>query len=405
MKYKLILLCLLFLVGCNPSPIPTTIPEIPLSTSTLTPTPKLITATPRPTYTSMPTLAPPENVSQLIDNVMEKLNSGQQIPAISAELEEQQVTLQEYSIDFNGDGIKELFFDVTFREDVSGQEWIKNIFWIASPSANGYVVGFIFYPKLFLYQGHIQELGDLNGDGLPDLVVSAGGYGNFCNENLFIFGWQNTEYVNYQTYVELCVTAFEVGENHELIITGGEGGSLGGGPPRKMEVVLTLQEGQYQPTQVTLLPSEVRIHVLEDAQIAFDAGDYALALEYWDRAAHDPTLENYPSHYIEGQDQPEIYQPAYALYRAYALYLFLGEEQNAENIFQEIATTYPQGSPGSEFIGISTKTAELFGVSHDPGYVCPELVLYIDSNTPTILTDHWVWGYYNFDIVNFCPLP
>jgi hypothetical protein len=379
-----LLLIALFLTECSQAGLsPTSLPSTPSTISTST------------------QVSVPENTSQLIEVVMEKLNSGQELSEIVDDLIKKQISLKSYSIDFNGDGKDELFLAGTMLVG----DWLRNVFWVASSSDNGYLVMYTFHPDMFLYEGDIYDLGDLNGDRLPDLLVASYEYGNGCGEYMFIFGWRSTEYTNYSAHTDFCIETIKVGDKNELVVTGSEGGWLGAGPARKMEQHFVQNTTEYVLSYSKKLTSNYRIHILSDAQEAYDAGNDTLAIQLWERAAHDPTLIDYPSMRIE-DDRPEIYQPAFSLYRLYAYYIAIDNETQAQQYLLELHNLVDNDtSPGSEFLRLAVEAKKLLDTSKDPEVVCAGIYDYLNSTNENMafLLDHWYWGDLN-DSVDFCPL-
>jgi hypothetical protein len=162
---------------------------------------------------------------------------------------------------------------------------------------------------------------------------------------------------------------------------------------------------EYELTNSHFLPSKYRIHVLQDAQIAFEAGDNKLAVKLWEQAAHDATLENFPSMWIEN-DVPEKYQPAYAVYRLYTYFVMMGDEINAQKYLRELNNKYSKGSPGGEFITLAREAKRLLDTSHDPAMVCKGIYDFMNATDEyaSFLIDHWYWGDHNLNIVEFCPV-
>jgi hypothetical protein len=346
----------------------------------------------------------PEDTSQLIELVMTKLNNGEEIPEIVVDLEKRRKTITSVSLDFNGDGTNELFLTGTIRKN--HLDWLSSVYWIVSKSQNGYKIEYSLSPDEYLYAGNIYEIGDINGDKLPDLLVaSADVGGGDCGQYLFIFSWQNQDYIHYRAWTDLCIDIVEVTENNELVITGQMYETFGSGPTRKTEEYFQRVGTEYLLGHSKLLSSQYRIHILMDAQEAYDAGDDSLAVQLWDKAAHDQSLINFPSIHIEN-DQPEIYQPAFALYRLYTYYLANDDKTTAEQYLNELRNLVgKETSPGGELLSLASEAKILLNINTDSADVCVGIYEYLNSTDENayFMVDHWDWGYLN-GLVEFCPL-
>ncbi len=410
-----------FLTGCaqaiiSPTPLSPTrmatskrepILFTPTATTTLPPTTTITSpATRTPTIT--PTLTPspyPGNWAQLTEFVIKKLIAGQAISEIITELDEKNITLQSSFVDFDGDEVDELFLTGTMSQG----DRVRTAFWIISRSQNDYMVVYARYPETFLYGADIYDIGDLNGDTLPDLLAASYGYGSGCGENLFVFGWRNTDYISYSAYTELCIENVEVDEINEIVLTGHESCWGSSGPGRRIKEYYQQDNTEYKLSYSEKLPSNYRIHVLSDAQSAYDDGNVEQAVQLWEQAAHDQSLINYPSQWngaaVEN-DKPEIYQPAFALYRLYTYYLITDNKVKAQQYLQELWDLVgDEKSPGGELLTLANEAKRLLDSSQDPEVVCNGIYEYLNSTDENIafLFAHWYWGGLN-DSVDFCPL-
>jgi hypothetical protein len=397
------MLAVILITGCTQVGSSLT-PLVKTSLTTPVETPTMVSITDTPTSRPTPSLIfLPENTDQLIKLVMTKLNNGQKITEITTELGKEEIPLESLSIDFNGDGIDELFLTATLSRN--DRDWLSSVYWIVSQSQDGYKIEYSLSPDIYLYAGQIYELGDLNGDKLPDLLVASGRYGNGCDQVLYLFGWRSTKYTSYAAETDLCIESIEVGEKNELVITGQIAESMDSGPTRKKKEYFQQNHAEYLLSHSDVLPSNYRIHVIGDAQAAYDVGNDALSVQLWDRAAHEQSLLNYPSRRID-DDKPEIYQPAFALYRLYTYYLANGEITRAEQYLKELKNLVgDETSPGGELLSLASEAKKLLAVSKDPERVCSGIYIYLNSTKENsdFMLDHWDWGALN-GTVEFCPL-
>ncbi len=392
------LIFLLFLAGCtaeaglSPNVSPTAIHGNSTFTPTLTPA-------------QLPSL---EEVQVLL---LDLLNRGEEFSFIIQAFADKGIAIEIVPVDVDNDNAIELL--VTALGVYSALVKQTNI-WVFKQFAGIFQIE--YNERLELTdQPRIVAIDDVNHDGRSEVVIESLFATNegACEIQVVVIGWQDENVVDLFANLPTGICGFggvSLGEvvngNRRIVVSGSTStASMGAGPGRGIVIEYALGDNGYEEASVTLLPSDIRFFVLQDAQIAYDEKNYDHALTLWDKAAHDRTLENYPSFLPEGEDQPEIYQPAYTLYRMYALHLLMGDEQSAQMIFDELAETYPEGEPGGEFVGIARKVAELLAASRDPDFVCTEIYNFISISYPyDFLLGHWYWGYSNQNIIDFCPL-
>ena len=140
--------------------------------------------------------------------------------------------------------------------------------------------------------------------------------------------------------------------------------------------------------------------MLQDAQIAFEAGDTNLALQHYWRAASLGYLKNSFSWYefetmqVELSDMTSItkarevarqYQTAFAYFRA----LVIGASANHPNSLQiqvdEIGRKYPAEKPGHEFAELALVFQTEFVKSTDKARACQQVNALVDSQYPNLI--------------------
>ncbi|MCG2784343.1 MAG: VCBS repeat-containing protein [Anaerolineae bacterium] len=378
--------------------------EKPLSTPTLLPT-KTITPTPNFNDSTFQ----PQSVDELQSFVLSRLNQGKKVSELTDFFHRQASTktwTDSYAIDFDGDGKNELFFYSLLRQD----NFDQNIYWIVKEVDGQYKIEYSKNENAE-YGANVKIVDDFNRDDLPDLIFTRPMPGNGSGADVFMARLENTEYIIRQIATtdqiidEIRAGIPDASGIKQIIITGFQAGWGSSGPGRTVEETFSAKGNAYELTNSRYLPSKYRIHVLQDAQVAYDIGDEKLAVKLWGLAAHDATLENYPSMWIEN-DIPEKYQPAYAVYRLYTHYLIIGDETNTQKYLRELNNKYPEGSPGGEFIALSHEAKRLLDISQDPEVVCDGIYEYLNSTDENVnfLMDHWYWGDHNLNIVEFCPV-
>jgi hypothetical protein len=390
----------------TPSPKPTQkSTEKPLSTPTPLPTE---TITPTPNFND-PAFQP-QSVDELQGFVLSWLNQGKKVSELTDFFHRQVSTktwIDSYAIDFDGDGKDELFLDSSLHQENLDP---LNIYWIVKEVEGQYKIEYSKNEKAE-YGANIQIVDDFNQDDLPDLIFTRPMPGNGSGADVFMARLENTEYIIRQiATTDQIIDKIRAGIPDasgikQIIITGFQAGWGSSGPGRTVEETFSAKGNEYELINSRYLPSKYRIHVLHDAQVAYDVGDEKLAVKLWRQAAQDATLENYPSMLIQ-DDVPEKYQPAFAVYRLYTYYLIIGDETNTQKYLRELNNKYPKGTPGGEFIALSHEAKRLLDISHDPEMVCDGIYEYLNSTDENVnfLMDHWYWGGHNLNIVKFCPV-
>jgi hypothetical protein len=382
----------------------------PTSTRTRRPT---RTSTPTDRFTRTPTFTATHETSQLeglYAIILASLNQGIPISNILGTLQDENITLQAFLVDFDEDGTPDILMIATVHIDNVIHENNSGV-WVFKESEKGYQTVFS-YQMIML--GAIKFLAeeDVNQDTLPEVILTGIWSTPMmaCDTIILVLGWQAGKIVEYfEQQLDACSSEVYLGEidpngNRQIVVQNPGPGGLSGGPSRASTDIYTIQDNQYQLFTSQLFPAIYRIHVLQEAQVAYHDGDYDIALQLWDQAAHDTALINYPSESLGQEDQPEIYQPAFALYRMYTTHLILGDTDKAQKVLDEISSSYPAGTPGSEFFEIGKKIHELLTDSQDADIVCPAIIDFIDLAYDDAFFWHWSWGYKNLGIIEFCPV-
>lgn len=168
---------------------------------------------------------------------------------------------------------------------------------------------------------------DLNADGLPDLVFTSqacdenddcrirtqmvtydrarGRFRNLLEGALRSEGQPRLEDVDADRVIELIVPMTDSGDTET-------------GPLRTGEIVYDWNGAVYVRSFTNEDPPRFRVQVVQEADAAFAAGDYATAALLYEQAANDSALENW-------QNDDSAILPAYALYRLLLLDSFTGD--------------------------------------------------------------------------------
>lgn len=419
-QFSVILVFVVFLAAsCKSTPTP--LPETPAPTSTFIPTkPVSPTRTLQPAPTLASTAEPdfnskgfkPRNAEELQALIMFHLNQGKQIDEIGELLVDTEgdtfAWLDGRAADFDGDQEKELLLLASIYIEDLGQD--ENIYWIAKKTGEQYEAVYSKSEKA-AYGGVIKLIDDLNNDNLPDALFSRGHFGSGADMDIFVARSGESGFIIQKVgWLSLIVRKIQLASEvsngmRNLIVVGDQYQWMSAGPGRTVEETYAFSGREYELLQSRYLPDDYRIHVIQDAQIAYNTGDEKLAVQLWKKAAYDESLINFPSVLIE-DDRPELYQTAFALYRLYTYYLSINEAATAQKYRAELNNKYPEGTPAGEFNALATEAKRQLDSSRNASTVCKGIYEFLNSTPENtgFLTQHWNWGDLNYDIVDFCPL-
>ena len=361
--------------------------------------------------------------------IQDHLNAGCSPSQLYEAMKQHEGIRMEYSLaDFNGDQLWEIVFggntcsgggQVLCLGEAEGGVTIyrwENNEWVAET----------LYQEWYINQVRIVKIGDLVGSELPELVVKYQEQGSGCSNILHIYqweesGWQRLEFETLQIggsnarynpgymFCGLKVDFDEKGQNGEtkiyLNFATGPGYIAHGGVGRRATVEYVWDGSTYVPTNLVILPSEYRIHAIQDAQVMIDAGKYYEAAYYYQMAANDDTLLNVISLYdylenSDGSTDPDLerlshdYQTSFAHFRLVTIWSVLGYPERAQREIQYLASEYPENSPGSEFLDLALYFVEQMNSEKNVSQVCQALTERIDDLFPS-LPSHYYWGTYN----------
>jgi len=233
--------------------------------------------------------------------------------------------------------------------------------------------------------------------------------------NYDLVGWNGKDwqlYVNHTTKLgSFAATDGDMDGIAEFTIFAPLSWSVSGGPDRTTIVTYGWQNGNFTKLKQFLGPSTYRIHILEDAQIALDAGHFGEAIALYSVAANDPAFFDEPSDYEKSTGTEAFagnYQKSFALFRITILWLAANDKNQAERTIVDSGNLYPPESPGGEF----TEAALLFKKRVDLGddfvTACSAVNEFLFTNYPNLsgLNGHLgYWGVANkyYDFYDLCP--
>ncbi len=419
----------------SPSPLPPTLPA-----PSLTPSPLIfedlslddihstpVTATPivTPTTTATPVVpvepvcpeagapasfARPNNNKELKLAIQTYLNAGGQWNALDDLLTALEINFRLIPVDVNDDNTQEMILVITRSIVVDETDLDGNLrpIWVWQCHDGNYRIiteDFLYWNNR-LDQITTADINENPGDEIikqVDVLLSA------CIFHIEIWEWrdkqlQPIEFVDAQWFESDCSATISWSDLNrdgipELIIHGWTVSHMDNAPPRGFTETYTLQEQGYKLLSHEFAPAEYVIHVLDDAQQAFDADNLALAVQYYEQAAYDNSLKLVTSHYLlspgsmgvaEG-DSPDAYQRSFALFRLAAMQTVVGNIDAAITALTELETRYPEGTPGHEFVVLAHQLVEALNTGQEPIFACQEITASIEEMYPTLHL-HFYWG-------------
>ncbi len=415
----------------TPTPSPTrTLTLTPTATTTPFPT-----ATPRPIPTSTPTATPnfncpepgtvapfsqPQNIPELREALLLYLNAGGQWDDLMSLLENWRFEHEIVPINMNGDDVWETVVHVNvannYENDIAT--------WVFHCRDNQYQAIFQIWWGMYRFHRY-SFVDDLNNDGNFEIVMIGGFAGSACDLEPTLLGWEGNVVVDYSPLeidlgcsLEDRVTLEDLDGDgvKELIVAGVTVLHMEMAPLRGITQTFALQEQVYTLISTVYGPSNLRIHILDDAQRAFDAQNFILAIELYDRVAHDDTLTdvssyNFPDRFFPDDpslphDSPNEYQRAFALFRLASIYQVVGDVAGVEMTLAELDNTFSEGTVGGEFTVLAHLLIDQLNNNESPVLACSVVTSFIEENYPD-LDRHFWWGVgiATYDAETFCLLP
>ena len=330
-------------------------------------------------------------------------------------------------------------------KDLTGDGTAEFLITISAPTSSltsiaAWFVGYLCPDGSTAFHGALTEecLGDcafdlavqdVAGLGYPQLIVleQAAPEGYTCPYTNFLLtapqrdGWHTFLDARPLEFGPACTVSFEANSSQpskNIILEGyrfGGGGTL---PGRIVLEAYSYDEGQlaYVLSRREYLPSAYRIHVLEDAQHALDAGQPGKALALYRIAMFD-TLINYPSdaeqdvlpsfegYSDETPSPPFAYQTSFAKFRSIVLLEALGYHEDAE---QYLRLMSPGADLGGEFTEMASRFLALIEEGNSWSSACRTAANEIAEKHPLLLGHDGHIGYWgpstvSYDASTVCP--
>lgn len=408
----------------TPIPATRTLPPAPTATQTLPPPTVTPTATSSPSNTPSPTpdftcpqpdtpapFAQPANIAELQEQILTYLNAGGQVGDLANLVASLDIDGDILTVDMNDDDILEIVLNLAVAANAN--EPRDHATWILQCRLRQYHVIHTIHWGWWHFYAH-TFFDDVDGDGNSEVIIVGGFAGSACDLEPRVLGWRNGQVVDYSPdHLELrlgCsledwVIVEDLNNDgiKELIVVGETVTHIAYPPARGITQTFSLQDQSYKLIATEFAPAKFRIHVLDDAQRAFDEGDLSLAVQLYDRAATDNLLWDYSSkNYLQVAQERDLetdfsgeYQRAFAFFRLAALQALSGDEVGVSNTLAQLQQIFPEGAPGSEFVVLTPILTTSLLQGSVPELACEQVHTYIQENFPD-LEAHYDWG---FDIV------
>ena len=371
----------------------------------------------------------PKSVDEFVEMIGSYLDNGCRIEQIFSTLVKQDWIKPDYSLaDFDDDNEWEIVIAASIAPCPGGENTCAldpDGIVLVYDNDNGSWTATVLYHDWYIREAKIVAIQDLIGSPSPELVFRYHWRGSGCEEGVHIYQWDNGNWseVQFETpqigirqyYPSSMNCGLRVDieqpsnvENKNIVISSftGPGYYTHGGVGRRFILTYAWNGRAYQPASLLFYPSPYRIHVLEDAQVAFDDENLYEAAYYYRKAATDKSLLNELSLSEEGpvylnnatlremENVAYAYQTGFARFRLVTIWQYLGYAERAVQEMKNIAQLYPSDTPGSEFFDISNYYLGQIEISKDAYQACTEVSRYIQREYP-LLTSHFDWGIQN----------
>ncbi len=429
-----ILLLSWFASACNggdEGAIVTPIPTITLRPATLTPPPPTATAraTPKPTATPdvtetpvIPSACPPpgdptppsrpDAFDDYAAVLAEYLSQGGSAQGLESLLRDWEAIRQDAgavrALDLSGDRDAEIVVALVDPQPEFDLPWPAGDLLIFQCQAGGVVP---------VYRGRtaddavpadanfsLQKIEDVNGTGLADVVYTTTTCGaHTCFERLYIVEWDGTGFVNrIPALVDQPYPTFTLEEGRLLVQAGGIG-SVGAGVQRGHSEVWTWNGQTFTQTETLVGPPLILAHYLHDGDELLAQGDYAGAIEAYQQAIDDKTLDS--GLFSSSEAEGKAIVRAYARFKLMVAHAAAGDEARAEDYYNLLLQEHPEGTAGYPYVALAQAFRLAYARYGDPVGAC-EAAVAVAQNDPTP-ADILYAGYGNPNYVpaDLCRLP
>lgn len=321
----------------------------PEAGTTAPPAGEVGSANPEPTPERVPLPAPPENPfaggrlveaylaggGALMDECLPELVSGWQLaPSVDGP--------RCASLDLDGDRRDEWAFLISFGEGEGDESPFPADLWFFQDESEDYR---FFNSARALANAstaglQIRLIEDLTNDGLPEIVMTWLECGaSTCTTRLTITSYHHGSLQNLApsgATVE-SLEQFEV-DGATIRMTGSGAGSVGAGPQRETTTVVRWAGSAFRAEQEQGEATYL-VHLVNDADQLFAAGDYGAARDAYLEVAQNSSLPDWRAEAHGAAGRPEL--QAYSTFRAAIAAYQLGNEDRGIDLLVQVIEGYP----------------------------------------------------------------
>ena len=271
------------------------------------------------------------------------------------------------------------------------------------------------------WASNIRRVSDINGDGLPDVVISTGTCNGGCTD-LQIISWDGANFRNLINWDNPFLN-FDIGDLDalkdlvvldlngdgvmEVIVTDGAPfgnmAAVNGLYPWRDETWLFEWDGvDFSVAGFEFSPPRYRFEALIDADQAALRGEFAKAVQLYRQVITDDTLDwwskersiHVSSFPLYGQAPPPAPRKdldeypnlvAYSLFHLVVVNAAQGATADSMAAYEQLIAQFVPPSPGAVFAGVATTFWEAFESSADVGQACNRAVSYARGYEDAVL--------------------
>ncbi|HET9909591.1 MAG TPA: hypothetical protein VFQ23_23290 [Anaerolineales bacterium] len=238
----------------------------------------------------------------------------------------------------------------------------------------------------------------------PHFMILRSGYISGWRQDFLAVGWQNSEWRLIRLAAGTTPSVIVLLDQNadgtkEIFVKTRTAATPGGGISRIIIDSYSWNGNGFAFIKSDMPPGSDRVHYLDDAETAWRNGNPFLAISYYEIAARDPNLSSYWTTYELGTNQTELaaaYQKAFAFFRIVAIWFYLDRPDRASEYIQEMAETFREGKPGSEFVLAAKAISESYDKEPSFSKACSQAVNFLDTKYPDVVRNHLGdWGVAN----------
>ena len=301
--------------------------------------------------------------------------------------------------DFTEDGIPEHVFTI---EETNVNERYSFASYMVFHCKQGVYSAYSFTSKVghvgrIYFNFFISPQKSITMTGKMDLLVQNYSGTSYCEHDVQVISWINGEWHDFYVDWIGCpgqVSLMDMDNDglREILLLG----ALGTSPVDEIHrgylrtYKFSTDQKSFVMSAIEVMPSDVRIHILDDAETALDHADYIRALELFERAATDDDLVDFPAGIGIAGMSPEtlglssMYQQAFSRFRLVTIWLRLGFDDRAKEEIVELIDIFPSNKPAGEFTDLALLLFEFYEQTGEISDACRKVGEYSLANFPTL---------------------